>query len=307
MRLSQRFVLVIRRTRLEELIARFNTRQQAKFYLEQSGADFADYEEEDANYNLVIGDAKRELQQRGRLQILDRTLLPNYQFAPDDIVVVIGQDGLVANTLKYLDGQSVIGVNPDSARWDGVLLPFVPRDLAAVLDATANKEVQLKSVTLAEAALNDGQKLLAVNDFFVGPASHISARYRLHWAGQSEEHSSSGVIVSTGLGSTGWFQSILAGAAGISGSFRHPELSQGFAWDSRHLYYSVREPFPSQTTGTNLVFGKVDHKRPLQLESLMPEHGVIFSDGIEHDFIPFNAGTTVRIGISDRNAALIAS
>lgn len=32
-----------------------------------------------------------------------------------DIVVVIGQDGLVANTLKYLDGQPVIAINPDPA------------------------------------------------------------------------------------------------------------------------------------------------------------------------------------------------
>ena len=35
----------------------------------------------------------------------------------EDIVVVVGQDGLVANTLKYLQGQPVIAVNPD--RSDG--------------------------------------------------------------------------------------------------------------------------------------------------------------------------------------------
>src|SRR6266700_6241111 len=52
------------------------------------------------------------------------TLLPNFVFGPEDIVVALGQDGLVANTLKYLNGQPLVGVNPDPRRYDGQLLPF---------------------------------------------------------------------------------------------------------------------------------------------------------------------------------------
>lgn len=37
-----------------------------------------------------------------RRQVMDRQLLPNYLFGPDDIVVALGQGGLVANTMKYL-------------------------------------------------------------------------------------------------------------------------------------------------------------------------------------------------------------
>ncbi|MFT7387173.1 MAG: hypothetical protein ACI8VC_000410 [Candidatus Endobugula sp.] len=33
--------------------------------------------------------------------MVERNLLPNFIFGPEDIVVVIGQDGLVANPLKY--------------------------------------------------------------------------------------------------------------------------------------------------------------------------------------------------------------
>ena len=70
-----------------------------------------------------------ELARHGRVHVVDRGFLTNYVFGARDVVVALGQDGLVANVLKYLDGQPVIGVNPDPARWDGVLLPFAVGDL----------------------------------------------------------------------------------------------------------------------------------------------------------------------------------
>jgi len=37
----------------------------------------------------------------------------------------------------------------------------------------------------------------------------------------------------------------------------------------------------------------------------MPEHGVIFSDAIERDYISFNAGAVTTIGVAKRKAQLI--
>jgi hypothetical protein len=54
----------------------------------------------------------RALEQWGRYQIIDRSFLPNFIFGPSDIVVALGQDGLVANTMKYLDRHPLIGLNP---------------------------------------------------------------------------------------------------------------------------------------------------------------------------------------------------
>ena len=42
----ERLVVVTRRTRLEELVDRFNTRGQAKFYIEHAGGAFGEYENE---------------------------------------------------------------------------------------------------------------------------------------------------------------------------------------------------------------------------------------------------------------------
>ena len=169
---------------------------------------------------------------------------------------------------------------------------------------TENGNFSSQVITFAEAKTNYGQRILAVNDLFIGPKSHISARYSLSWGEQTEIQSSSGIIVSTGFGSTGWFQSILAGALGVTGNESH-DLVQGFAWHEERLQFTVREPFPSRTTGTQLVFGEVTETKKLLLESYMPEHGVIFSDGIEQDFLSFNSGCLVSIGVAKTKGRLV--
>jgi hypothetical protein len=226
---------------------------------------------------------------------------------------------LVANTLKYLDGQPVVGVNPDPERWEGRLLPFRPGDLAKVMPVVMLRKCQTRSVTMARAALNNGQVLYAVNDLFIGPRTHTSARYEIRSGEVHETQSSSGVIVSTGLGSTGWLKSLLTGASAItssitrrsrgheavtSGSFYESTVA-GFAWSSDYLYFTVREPFPTRTTGASLVFGRVTPEAPLILDSRMPENGVIFSDGIEKDFLEFNSGTQAVITVADRKGVLV--
>lgn len=301
---QHRFILVMRKTRLQELIERFNTWPQTQFYLEHNNIDAQDYLDEHDLYQQRLLDAEQTLKALGRFQLLERSYLPNYQFGPSDIVIVIGQDGLVANTLKYLQGQPVIAINPDPDRWDGSLLPFEIEALASVVDRTLAGKMGCKTITFAEATTNDGQRMLAVNDVFIGPKSHTSARYSLTWQGKTEAQSSSGIIVSTGFGSSGWFQSILAGALGVAGVERHA-LKDGFDWQEKRLQFTVREPFPSQTTGVGLVFGAITADAPLTLESQMPEHGVIFSDGIESDYLPFNSGMVVSVGVADTQGQLI--
>src|SRR6516162_9590091 len=123
----EKIVVVTRKTRLEELVERFNTRKQAKFYIEHMGLDFSGYEQEHEVYAAALGLLKKELGEFGRkMQFIDWTYLPNFLFAPDDAVVTVGRDGLVVNTAKYLDGQAIVAVNPDPSRIDGVLLPFTP-------------------------------------------------------------------------------------------------------------------------------------------------------------------------------------
>lgn len=308
-RTENKIVVIVRRTRLDDLIVRFNTEDQARFYVEHLGADFSEYQTEDRVYKQAVRDAENILAHHGRVQVVDRAFVPNFIFGPRDTVVAIGQDGLVANVLKYLDDQVLVGVNPDSKRWEGVLLPFTLADLDLVMPEVFAKKRPVADVTMAEAKLNNGQTLLAVNDLFVGPRTHTSARYALRIGSKVEDHSSSGIIVSTGLGSTGWLRSVLAGATGVASALAGRPLKinerKPVKWDADYLYFSVREPWPSKTSGAEITFGKVTQHQPLILESHMPENGVIFSDGIESDFLEFNSGTEATITIARRKGHLV--
>jgi len=306
---ENKIVLIVRKTRLDELIARFNTELQARFYIEHLGADFSDYKREHERYKASVLDAQRLLSCIGRLQIVDREYITNFVFGHADTVVVLGQDGLVANVLKYLDEQPVIGVNPDPDRWEGVLLPFQVPELSKVVPDVFSGSRSVRKVTMAKVELNNGQTLYGVNDLFIGQKTHSSAHYELQIDNQSETHSSSGIIVSTGLGSTGWFRSILAGATGIASRLSGKKLEgmpqDDFIWDANYLYFSVREPWPSKTSSAKTTFGKITQKKPLRLVSQMPENGIIFSDGIENDFLEFNSGTHALITVADKIGHLV--
>jgi NAD kinase len=306
---ENKIILVTRKTRLDELIARFNTEDQARFYIQHLGADFDDYQQEDRTYKGSVQVTERVLSRLGRVQVVDRAFIPNFIFGATDTLVVLGQDGLVANVLKYLDRQLVIGVNPDPARWEGALLHFTVPELEGLVPEVFQGKRPVRRVTMAEVHLNTGQSLYGVNDLFIGPRSHTSARYTIQTGERTEDQSSSGVIVSTGLGSTGWLRSILAGATGIaaavSGKPAQARKERSFGWDADYLYFSVREPWPSKNSAADITFGKITPDNPLRLWSQMPENGIIFSDGIEADFLQFTAGTQATIGVAPKKGHLV--
>lgn len=303
-------VIVIKRaTELEELGKRFSTVKQARFMLERAGQDIAPIEIRHQRYHAVLDGLRGSIPLGVKSQIIEREYLPQFTFEKEDLVVTVGADGLVVNTAKYLSMQPIFAVNPDPSVIEGILLPFTGETAVCHMAQVLLGQHKTQSVTMAKATLNNGQSLLAFNDLFIGPRSHTSARYHITHGTRSEEQSSSGIIVSTGAGSTGWLKSIYAGAAGIisalGGEVLIPKDNGRFGWDQDHLVFAVREPWPSKTSKANLVFGVITKDKPLVLASHMVGQGVIFSDGIEQDFVAFNAGQSVQIGLADHKAKLI--
>lgn len=305
----EKVVIVTRKTELEELVARFNTVAQSRFYLEHAGRDFTPIEAAHERFHGVL-DGIRSLVPKGlKQQVIERSFLPQFTFGEADLVVTVGPDGLVVNVAKYLDGQPILPVNPDPAQIDGVLLPFTAQTAGSALTRALRREQPIKAVTMAEACTQDGQTLLGFNDLFIGARSHVSARYEIAQSKKHERQSSSGIIVSTGAGSTGWLQSVYAGAASVvkalGGQVVPPQNGGILPWDTNALVFAVREPFPSKTTGTNITFGTITNDTPVEVTSYMADSGVVFSDGIESDYLRFNAGTSVIIRPAARKTRIL--
>ena len=296
-RVSQ-IVVVTRKTPLELLIERYGTYGQAKFYLSTRGQDIAAQEDIHRRLEAGLSAVMASLPSDQRFVRVDRDALDRFLFAPDDVVLIVGQDGLVPNVAKYLSGQLTIGVNPDPARYDGVLCRFPPSSMPELLGfaAAPTPQFAIREVTMARALREDGQVLLSLNEIFVGHRTHQSARYRITSKGTTERHSSSGLICATGTGCTGWARSITEQRA-LTAPMPKP--------DEPRLAWFVREPFPSVATGTTLDFGYVEPEADLVITSEMGEGGTIFADGIESDHIDFLDGQTVRIGIASTRLRLV--
>ena len=227
-----------------------------------------------------------------------RSDLDRFLFEPGDIVVAVGQDGLVANVAKYLDHQAVIGLNPDPDANEGILVPHAPEEAGELYSLVAHGEATFEERTMVGASLDDGQELVALNELFIGHRSHQSARYRLSDASHEERQSSSGIIVTTGTGATGWARSIHRNRQ------RAAELP---APTAASLAYFVREAWPSVATGTKLTDGVIDAGEQLTITSEMGEDGVVFGDGIETDRIEFGWGRRLVVRVAKRRLRLVGA
>jgi hypothetical protein len=232
--------------------------------------------------------------------------LPRFMFEPGDIIVVVGQDGLVANAAKYLDGQCVVGINAEPARNPGVLVPHQPQAAAALLAAAARPGSPVSRLAMVTARTDDGQELAALNEVYIGSPGHQTARYTISLAGSlagdsraneiTEAQASSGVIVATGTGATGWCRS-----AWLE---RHSPLRLPRPTDQR-LAWFVREAWPSPATGTAFTEGELAAGQQLTLTAAADQL-VLFGDGVEADALPLSWGQTVTVSIAPRTLNLLS-
>ena len=298
-RRCERVVIVTRPSRLQILLERHGTLGQAQFYLRSRGHAIEPLQQEHARLQLALATVKARLPVERKRTEVDRSELDRFLFDEDDLVVMVGQDGLVANSAKYLSGQLVAGVNPDASLYEGVLCPFSADELGELLGyASGRDDAQycIEARCMARARREDGQQLLALNDIFIGHGTHQSARYRLLYSGSEERQSSSGIICSTGTGSTGWARSIVM-QRGIEEQLPQP-VDNRLAW-------FVREPWPSVSTGADLNFGYCAPGSPLIIISEMGSGGVIFADGMESDRLEFLEGMSVEISPAERTLNMI--
>ncbi len=281
-----RAVVVTRHTEYDELLQRHGTRGQAAFFLETRGLALDVVAERHRRFRSALRGVVESIPGTWRQARVERSDLNRFVFEDDDIIVAVGQDGLVANVAKYLAGQPVIGINPDPTLYEGVLVPHPPAATGKLLAACASRSYGAEERTMVEARLDDGQRLLALNEIFVGSRTHQSARYRILWQGHQERQSSSGLIVATGTGSTGWALSI--------NRQRRGGVALPSPVESR-LAFFVREAFPSVATGTELTEGCFACGEALEVVSEMNDDGVIFGDGIEEDRLEFRWGLRTEI------------
>jgi NAD kinase len=296
--LVPRIVIVTRPTEIEALVVQHGTLEQARFALAAQGRGIDDLLGRHEKLKATLSTVSRALPGAWRRVKLDRSELSRFVFEDGDMIVPIGQDGLVANVAKYLTGQPVIGVNPDPAFYEGVLVEHRAERVVPLVQAIVRERATFVERTMVEARFEDGQRLLALNEVFLGHESHQSARYELQIGDARERQSSSGIIVTSGTGATGWARSI--------------DRDRGNAIPlpapaDRALAYFVREAFPGSGFAVDHTGGLLAGPQALVVRSEMNDGGVVFGDGIEDDRVAFGWGTIATVGLAHERLRLVAA
>jgi NAD kinase len=293
-----RVVVVHRLTERQDIVRAAGTWGQAKFSAKLRGADQSldrvqDRHDQTEQALQTVSAAIPSSWRRGAVERAD---LDRFLFEPDDVIVIVGPDGLVANTAKYLTGQPVIGINPDPASVAGVLVKHQAQACAALLAKVGEQRAAIESRTMVRAATDDGLELNALNEVYLGHPGHQSARYELITpTGETESQSSSGLLVGTGTGASGWLLS--------TARERHSPLPPLAPTDPALNWY-VREAWPSPTTGATLTAGILPNGSELRIR-IGADGLVAFGDGIEADHLPLTWGQTVTFRSSPRKLNLV--
>ena len=288
--LCPRVVVVTRPTWYELALATHGTQGHAAFVLRQRGEDLAALRKDHDRFLAVLHSVLAAIPLNWRQVRVTRAELDRFLFEPQDVVVVVGQDGLVANVARYLEGQPVIGFNPAPQRNAGVLVTYAPEQAETLIRAVGEGRATMEPRAMVEVSLDDGQSLRGLNDVFIGHRSHQSARYRLQAGSVEEAQSSSGIVVCTGTGATGWAASIVRN--------RRCEVRLP-APDEPALAWFVREAWPGPNLGVSLAEGTLHGEhQPLCIVSEMDAGGVIFSDGIEADALVFDRGRRAQVRVA---------
>jgi hypothetical protein len=296
MSLAPRVVLVHRRSEYDELVGRHGSHGQAAFFLSSRGRDIAEVQARHDAEAAAMHEVSNAVPVSWRRGEVEREDLSRFLFAPEDLVVVVGQDGLVPNVAKYLGRQPVLGIDPEPGRNPGVLVRHRPAEAPALLLALAAGAQPLEALTMVAAEADDGQRLVALNEVFVGHPSHQTARYTVTVpGGPAERQASSGVVVGTGTGATGWCSSIWRERHSV---LALPERTE------RALAWFTREAWVSPVTGDTLTEGRLGTE-PLQL-TVESNRLVVFGDGIEDDHLTLGWGQQLRVGLADRPLLLVA-
>ncbi|MEV4032761.1 hypothetical protein [Streptomyces umbrinus] len=296
MSLAPRIVVVHRTTEYTELVAHHGTHGQAAFFLSSRGRDIAEIAERHHRTRRALTDVTSAIPLTWRQTQVERRDLDRFLFAPEDVVVVVGQDGLVANVAKYLTGQPVLGIDADPGRNPGVLVRHRPADAPTLLPAVLTSAVD--ELTMVEAVADDTQRLVALNEIYLGAVGHQTARYRLGLEDDGdvvEAQASSGVLVGTGTGATGWIRSVWQ-ERGSSLPLPRPTEDR--------LVWFVREAWPSPATGTSRVAGQLAASSRLSL-TVESERLIAFGDGMEGDAVELTWGQTVRVGVCGERLRLV--
>ena len=293
--MRRRAVIVRRPTEFDELMDRYSTRGQVEFVLRSRGRTLESVERAHESHVAALARVRAGIPDGWASADVERDSLSRFLFAPEDVIVVVGPDGLVANVAKYAGDQTVVGVNSVPQSNAGVLVRCTPdQGVAALGRIEADADLRVDQLTMVRATADDSRTLTALNEVFVGHPSHQSAATSWPW-GPPSSGSPPRARVSTGTRATGWGASLKRGRR--MGGPARSDLALARVVRARGMALALHR--------CRIHRGDPRRGRRPRPRRCLPNPLVLFGDGMESDRLTLTWGQSVRISRAPRALSLV--
>jgi len=178
-----------------------------------------------------------------------------------DLVISVGGDGTFLDASQFMYKVPLLGVNSNPAESIGHFCPIVSKQLQTFLE---KKQYKIVNVSRLRVSIDGKQQAPVLNDVLITnihPAS--TSRYTIQIGKQKEEQKSSGIWISTSMGST----AAILGAGGRRMNYKGTDFQ-----------VKIREPYINK--GVRVKMDKIilDQNKEVKVLSKMRD-GVVFMDG----------------------------
>ncbi len=210
-----------------------------------------------------------------------------------DFVISIGGDGTALSASHFLVDKPLLAVNSDPEKSEGALTTLTIDDLEKKLEEIKSGKFKVEKLERIEVEINGKlQNPLALNEVFIAnEKAYLISKYKIRLKRDGnffeEEQKSSGLIFSTGTGSTAWFKS----AGG-----------KDFSAQSRFIEMLVREPYIRNLNKFKILKARIDEK---DFADIFPVTDMVLAIDSIREFL-VSPRDRIKIKISDKPLLRIA-
>ena len=218
-----------------------------------------------------------------KFRIVGASNIKKHDFKDVDLVITFGGDGTFLKAASFVRDSFIIGINSNPGASEGALTSITADNMEPLREILGGKFRVLERPRAKVTKNNILLDKTALNEVYIGSRSQFhTSRYVLHLNGRKEEHRSSGVLVSTGTGSTAWYSS----AGG-----------KPFSYNEKKLKFIVREPFYGRLFKPAFLQGEISDGRKIKIECTGRMEIIVLDSNSSYNF---EGGDTVEIELSDK-------
>ncbi|MBI3623080.1 NAD(+)/NADH kinase [Candidatus Pacearchaeota archaeon] len=225
-----------------------------------------------------------------KIEIAWKNKLSKSQFQEKDLIITIGGDGTFLSASHYVSSQLIMGVNSNPKRSAGFLTSINLTNLAGKLKQIHGKNYKISNYKRISARIFQKDKCIlaenALNEIYIGNSKpqHVSI-YDLKIKSGNELQKSSGILITTGTGSTAWYRSM---------------GGKPFSKLSNKLKFIVREPLNLKIHKPRIKKGQIRSDEKIEVENKI-NHMILSIDSIreyklkKNDIVEIALGEKIRV------------